>query len=49
MPVSSGLQKYFDSQRSKKGNMQQKFAALADQIDPAFMQSLKHFMIELLE
>ena len=43
MPVSSGLQKYFDSQRSKKGNMQQKFAALADQIDPAFMQSFEAF------
>ena len=43
MPVSSGLQKYFDSKKPKKGDMQQKFASLAGQIDPAFMQSFEAF------
>lgn len=43
MPVSTGLQKYFDSKRSKKGDMQQKFAAISQQIDPAFMKSFEVF------
>lgn len=43
MPVSSGLQKYFDSQRKKKGDMQDKLQKLAGQIDPAFLKSFEEF------
>lgn len=43
MPVSSGLQKYFDSRKPKKSDMDEKFASLAGQIDPAFMQSFEAF------
>ncbi len=51
MPVSSGLQKYFDSQYKKKskGEMGQKFEDLAWQIDPAFMQSFEAFHDKLLD
>jgi hypothetical protein len=43
MPVSSGLQKYFDSQRSKKDDIKKRFAAIAGQVDPAFTQSFQAF------
>ena len=43
MPVSSGLQKYFDSQRKKKQDIKDRLASLADQIDPVFLQSFENF------
>lgn len=43
MPVSAGLQKYFDSQKKKSGTMQDSLASLKWQIDPAFMQSFEAF------
>ena len=43
MPVSSGLQKYFDSRKPEKSDMEERFASLAGQIDPAFMQSFEAF------
>ena len=45
MPVSSGLQKYFDSQYKKKskGDFQKKIEDLSVSIDPAFMQSFEMF------
>lgn len=43
MPVSSTLQKYFDSQRKKKGDMHDKLEKLAWQIDPAFLKSFEVF------
>jgi len=49
MAVSSGLQKYFDSQRKKKGDMDDKLTALASQIDPAFMQSFIGFHDRILD
>ena len=49
MPVSSSLQKYFDSQRKKDGDMQKKFDQLAWQIDPAFAQSFASFRERILD
>lgn len=51
MPVSSGLQKYFDSQQKKKsgGDMKKKFQDLASQIDPAFMASFESFHDRILD
>ncbi len=49
MPVSAGLQKYFDSKRKKQGDIGQKFAAIADQIDPAFMQSFELFHDKIMD
>lgn len=49
MPVSSSLQKYFDSQRKKNGDMQKKFDKLAGQIDPAFAESFLSFRERILE
>lgn len=43
MPVSSGLQKYFDSQKKKKWDMQKKLDSLAEQIHPAFQESFEKF------
>lgn len=48
MPVSSGLQKYFDSQKKKKGDMQDSLAKLKGQIDPAFLQSFEAFHDRIL-
>lgn len=49
MPVSSGLQKYFDSQRKKKGDMQDKLEKLAWHIDPAFLKSFEEFHDKIME
>lgn len=45
MPVSSGLQKYFDAQQKKQTaqDMKKRFADLKGKIDPAFMQSFAWF------
>ncbi len=43
MPVSSGLQKYFDSRRGKKDETKAKLDSIARQIDPAFSQSFQDF------
>jgi len=45
MPVSSGLEKYFDAQQKKRTmqNMKKRFADLEWKIDPAFMQSFVSF------
>ena len=48
MPVSSWLQKYFDSQRKKKWDLENKFLALKDQIDPAFLKSFSEFHERIL-
>ncbi len=49
MPVSSGLQKYFDSQRQKKGDIKQRFEELSWQIDPAFMHSFEAFHDRIID
>lgn len=51
MPVSSGLQKYFDSQQKKKskGDMKKKFQDLATSVDPAFMASFEAFHDRILD
>lgn len=49
MPVSSGLQKYFDSKKPKKGDMEDKFASLKGQIDPAFMKSFEAFHDKIMD
>jgi hypothetical protein len=51
MSVSSGLQKYFDSQQKKKsqGDMKKKFDDLAKQIDPAFLASFDSFHDRILD
>jgi hypothetical protein len=51
MPVSSGLQKYFDSQQKKKsqGDVKKKFQDLASQVDPAFMASFESFHDRILD
>jgi len=45
MPISSGLQKYFDAQQEKKSaqDMKKRFADLEWKVDPAFMQSFANF------
>lgn len=43
MPVSTGLQKYFDKKRGKKDDTQAKLDAISSQIDPAFMKSFSTF------
>ncbi len=48
MPISAGLQKYFDSQKKKKGDMEDSFAKLKKQIDPAFLQSFEIFHDKLM-
>ena len=51
MPVSSGLQKYFDSQQKKKsqGDMKDKLQKLAESVDPAFMKSFDAFHDRILD
>lgn len=51
MSVSSGLQKYFDSQQKKKskGDMKKKFQDLATNVDPAFMASFEAFHDRILD
>jgi len=51
MPISSGLQKYFDSQQKKKSaqDMKKRFADLQWKIDPAFMQSFVWFHDKIME
>lgn len=51
MPVSSGLQKYFDSQQKKKSkdDMKKKFQDLAWNVDPAFMASFEAFNDRILD
>lgn len=48
MPVSAGLQKYFDSRRGKKDDTQSRLDAIAGQIDPAFSQSFLDFRDKIL-
>lgn len=48
MPVSSGLQKYFDSQKKKKGDIKKTLDSLKGQIDPAFLQSFESFNERIL-
>ncbi len=48
MPVSSGLQQYFDKKRSKK-QVQQKLDDIAGQIDPAFLASFEQFRTKVLD
>jgi hypothetical protein len=48
MPVSAGLQKYFDSRRGKKDETQARLDAIAGQIDPAFSQSFLDFRNKIL-
>lgn len=45
MSVSSGLQKYFDSQQKKKAkrDIDEKFWDLFDKIDPVFRQNFEKF------
>lgn len=51
MPVSSGLQKYFDSKQKKKsqGDMKKKLQDIAQNIDPAFMQSFEAFHDRIMD
>ncbi len=50
MPVSSWLQKYFDSQRSqKKGDTSAKLDAIMAHVDPVFMQSFQDFRSRILD
>jgi len=49
MPVSSWLQKYFDSQRAKKWDLGQKFKDLAWKIDPAFIASFESFHDKIMD
>lgn len=51
MPVSSGLQKYFDSQQKKKskGDMKKKFQDLAWNVDPEFLASFEAFHDRILD
>lgn len=51
MTVSSGLQKYFDSQQKKKskGDMKKKFQDLAWNVDLAFMASFEAFHDRILD
>lgn len=48
MPVSAGLQKYFDSQRKKSWDIEQKFASIAQDIDPKFSASFEDFRSRIL-
>lgn len=48
MPVSAGLQKYFDSRRGKKDDTHSRLAAIAGQIDPAFSASFSNFREQIL-
>lgn len=48
MPVSPALQKYFDAKKPKKDDTQKKLAAIAEQIDPAFMLSFDVFRDKIL-
>ncbi len=48
MPVSAGLQKYFDSRRGKKDDTQARLDSMANQIDPAFMDSFRDFREKIL-
>lgn len=48
MPVSAGLQKYFDSRRGKKDETQARLDAIAGQIDPVFSQSFLDFRSKIL-
>ena len=48
MPVSAGLQKYFDSRRGKKATTQARLDSIATQIDPVFAQSFYEFRQKLL-
>lgn len=51
MPVSSGLQKYFDSQQKKRAaqDIKKRFADLQWKIDPAFVQSFENFHNQIME
>lgn len=50
MVVSSGLQKYFDSQRKKKGgSIKDKLAKIESQIDPEFLRSFQVFHDRILD
>lgn len=51
MPISSGLQKYFDSQQKKKSeqDMKKRFADLEWKIDPAFTQSFANFHNKIMD
>lgn len=50
MPVSSGLQKYFDSQQQKKSkrDIEEKFKDLSGKVDPVFLQSFEVFHDKLM-
>ena len=51
MPVSSGLQKYFDSQQKKKSgsDMKKKLQEIALNIDPAFVSSFESFHDRIMD
>ena len=55
MPVSSGLEKYFDKSRKKKrkkngdSEIKEKLTAVESQIDPAFSMSFQSFKERILE
>jgi len=47
MPVSDGLQAYFDKQR-KKRDIWERLKKMQGDIDPAFMQSFEDFRLRIL-
>lgn len=55
MPVSSGLEKYFDKTRKKKAkkddkaDIRGKLCSVESQIDPAFSMSFQSFKERILE
>jgi len=49
MPVSSWLQKYFDSRKSKKWDIKKKFSDLEGKIDPAFIASFESFHDKIMD
>ncbi len=49
MPVSAGLQKYFDSKRGQKDDIRKKLTSISHQIDPAFMQSFEAFHDKIMK
>ncbi len=48
MAVSSGLQRYFDSQRQKKWDIRKKLEVLKRNINPAFVKSFEDFHDRIL-
>lgn len=51
MPVSSGLQKYFDSQQKKKSksDVEKKLEGLKGQVAPEFLQSFEAFHDRIID